>query len=126
MKTLLEELVALETELHHPGIPTSQERLEQLLHPEFHEVGRSGIQYDRTTVVNYLSSLTTAPPVQPSGHAVKELAPGCVLLTYRSEQQTEDGGSQAALRASVWLRTDIGWRLYYHQGTPCDALSRQN
>ena len=34
MDSLLAELTALETELHHPGSPCTRERLERLLHPD--------------------------------------------------------------------------------------------
>ena len=44
MDDLLTHLQTLEVELHHPGVRTSRARLEALLHPDFHEVGRSGRQ----------------------------------------------------------------------------------
>ena len=49
MNKLQRDLQALEAELHHPGVRCSRERLEQSLHPDFHEVGRSGRQYSRET-----------------------------------------------------------------------------
>jgi hypothetical protein len=118
MNCLLLELQALEVELHHPGTRNSRERLEQLLHPEFHEVGRSGLAYDRETIVNHLAAQQTQPVVVSDSFAVSELGPGVALLTYRSAH-VESGNKliNHTLRASLWLKTARGWQLRYHQGT---------
>jgi hypothetical protein len=119
MTPLLDQLRQLEAELHHPGAGGTRERLEQLLHPDFHEVGRSGRVYNRDTVINYLASARPVPEVEPSGHELRLLAEGCALLTYRSARRGPDGAwTEAALRSSVWMRTAQGWQLFYHQGTP--------
>lgn len=119
MPSLADELRLLEAELHHPGSTGSRKRLEQLLHPDFHEVGRSGHTYSRDTVINYLSTSSAPAPVESSDHAAHLLSENCALLTYRSAQASADGSPvNAALRSSIWLRTPQGWQLFYHQGTP--------
>lgn len=116
---LLQDLQALEHELHHPGVGCTRQRLEQLLHPAFHEVGRSGRRYDRATVIDILAAMTTPRDVVPTDHAVTRLAADCALLTYRSALQGEDGRlDQWSLRSSIWRLTGDRWQLYYHQGTP--------
>jgi hypothetical protein len=124
MPALLEELQRLEVELHHPGVRCSRERLEELLLPQFWEVGRSGTQYTKATVVHYLLSQTVQPVVESSDFQVTLLAEGCALLTYRSWHR-EPGGSASncALRSSVWLQSAAGWQLLYHQGTPCPGAA---
>ena len=120
MNTLLPTLQALETELHHPGVPCTRQRLDHLLHPDFHEVGRSGAAYSRETVLGYLVGVTTRPAVVSDGFDVAELVPGVALLTYRSVASV--GSTLDAplytLRSSVWQHTAAGWQLRYHQGTP--------
>jgi hypothetical protein len=116
---LLASIRALELELHHPGVRCTKERLEQLLHPDFHEVGRSGRPYDRATIVRYLSSLDVRPHVVSDAFALAELGEGVTLLTFRSAQVQDDGTRTTHThRSSLWLKTDTGWRLRYHQGTP--------
>ena len=44
----------------------------------------------------------------------RELAPGCVLATFRVV-----GDGVRSLRSSIWLRRDGEWRMVFHQGTPC-------
>jgi hypothetical protein len=118
MSTLLTELKALEVELHHPGVRCSRERLEQLLHPDFYEVGRSGRTYDRATVILHLAAQESQPIIESGAFALSELAPGVALLTYRSAlSDPERGRSYHALRSSLWVKTSSGWQMRYHQGT---------
>jgi hypothetical protein len=115
---LLQELQALEVELHHPGVRCSRERLEQLLHPEFHEVGRSGRAYNRETIVSFLASEESQPVIHSEEFSVALLAPDVALLTYRSAHVEQDAGLvNHTLRSSVWLKASQGWQLRYHQGT---------
>lgn len=119
MNDLLATLQSLEAELHHPGVRCSRERLEELLHPEFREVGRSGAPYTRETVIRFLASRAAPPRVVASAYVAEEIAEGVALLTYRSALQANDGAPVLpALRSSVWKKTQAGWQLLYHQGTP--------
>ncbi|MDH4050858.1 MAG: nuclear transport factor 2 family protein [Rubrivivax sp.] len=118
MTSLLQELQALELELHHPGVRCDRERLGTLLHPEFHEVGRSGHQYDRDTVISQLSSHPAQSNVVSDGFAVVELCPQVALLTYRSAHiELGDVLGNHALRSSLWVKSGAVWQLRYHQGT---------
>ncbi len=122
MTTLLHQIQALEIELHHPGNGCSRERLEQLLHPRFHEVGRSGVAYDRETVIRNLTAQASVPAVSSEHFELAELGPEVALLTYRSADLEVGGGrARHALRSSVWVRTAAGWQLRYHQGTATAA-----
>lgn len=117
---LRDTLRALEVELHHPGAACTTLRLERLLHPDFHEVGRSGLPYDRGTVLRYLAQRPAVPLVQSHGFAVSRLAPDVALLTYRSTEHREGPGAPPVhtWRSSLWVRSAAGWQLRYHQGTP--------
>lgn len=119
---LFNQLQQQEAELHHPGLPCSRERLELLLHVDFHEVGRSGRPYSRNFVIEHLLTRKLPPKVQAEGYKVFELAADCALLTYRSAYISASGALvDPALRSSVWRRTAGIWKLFYHQGTPADS-----
>ena len=75
MSQLLGTLQTLEVELHHPGVRCSRDRLELLLHPDFHEVGRSGQAYNRDTVIHFLVSQEQHASVQSDRFLVAELGP---------------------------------------------------
>lgn len=119
MDSLLPVLQALEVELHHPGVRSSHSRLEQLLHPDFHEVGRSGRRYDRATIIKFLVEQASSPSVESGEFSASLLSPGVALLTYRSAHRLTDGSlSNHTLRSSVWVQVGGEWQMRYHQGTP--------
>jgi hypothetical protein len=119
MFPLLQELRDLEVELHHPGVRCSRERLEELLHAEFHEVGRSGRRYSRDMVINYLASQAADAAIESFTFEMQLLADGCMLLTYQSAHRAADGTlKNHTLRSSVWVRNAGRWQIVYHQGTP--------
>jgi hypothetical protein len=112
-------LQALEVELHHPGVRCSRGRLEFLLHPDFHEVGRSGRAYSRDTVIHFLVSQEQHARVQSERFLVAALGSEIALLTYRSAHLLQDGSlTDHTLRSSLWSRSEVGWQLRFHQGTP--------
>lgn len=122
MDDLLAELTALETELHHPGATCTRTRLERLLHPDFHEIGRSGTRYTRQVVIDFLIDRTSLPQVVAYDHRLERLADDVALLHFASLETQPDGTHrQAARRVSVWRRTALGRQLHYHQGTPAQA-----
>lgn len=123
MSMLIEEIKKLEHELHHPGVPISCERLEALLHPAFYEVGRSGVPYDRETVIRYLASQVDPPDVVVRDHRFSMLGPGSLLLTYYAANRLPDGSEEREThRSSVWVSVEGSWQLYYHQGTPASVV----
>jgi hypothetical protein len=123
MQELLSKLASLEVELHHPGARCSPERLDELLHPEFREVGRSGQIYDRATCIRFLTGKSVAPNVQSDAFALEPLVEGLALLTYRSAHRGSDGTLHThTLRSSLWQRGEARWQLRYHQGTPAAVL----
>ncbi len=116
---LLHTLRALEVELHHPGVRCNAERLAQLMHEDFDEVGRSGRIYTRQTVTRLLLSQEQPPAIVPDRFRLVMLAPDVALLTYRSAHRQADGSlTLHTLRSSVWTHSLQGWQLRYHQGTP--------
>ena len=119
MQDLLALLQELEVELHHPGTRCSHARLDELLHPDFDEVGRSGRRYDRMTVLSFLASQSEHASVESDDFRLVPLAPDAALLTYRSAHRDSDGRLHLhSHRSSIWMKDPTGWRLRYHQGTP--------
>lgn len=104
-----------ERRLLEPAVRSSPELLGKLLHPEFREFGASGRYWDRTSIVEALvAGEDPGPrPVVVSRMEAVQLAPDLVHLTF----DTENNGRRAH-RSSLWRRTDDGWQMYFHQGTP--------
>ncbi|WP_081420494.1 nuclear transport factor 2 family protein [Pseudoxanthomonas sp. Root630] len=91
MDDLLAELTALETELHHPGVTCTRARLERLLHPDFHEVGRSGTRYTRQVVIDFLADRVSLPDVVACDHRIERLSDDVALLHFASHEVATDG-----------------------------------
>jgi hypothetical protein len=114
-------LVALELELHRPQTRGNGERLAQLLHPAFREIGRSGRLYSREQALSELIALTQSQRIEAHGFNVDMIAPDLAMLTYQSEHLFDSGVAERhAMRSSIWQRTAEGWKIRFHQGTPCE------
>jgi hypothetical protein len=120
---LFEQLRVLEMELHLLETRRNVTRLDQLLHPDFVEFARSGRQYSRIEVLEEFSaSSATMEPVHAESFELVELCDGSALFTYWSAHKRADGVLyRRTLRSSLWVATDAGWRMRFHQGTPADV-----
>lgn len=112
---LLEKLKILECSLH--GEKRSDRNwLEQILHPQFHEITRSGLMVNRIETIASLEHERDAPDILSADFQLICLGDACVILHYRTSQSD---GSRASLRTSYWiLCEENGWQLAFHQGTP--------
>ena len=87
--------------------------METVLAPDFVEFGRSGRVYDRAACL--------AIPAGPLDAELRDvrvrfLTPDVVQITYVSVVRHET--VDVANRSSIWSRTESGWQLRFHQGTP--------
>ena len=108
---LVAQVTLLEKQLLTAEIRGSKERLEQLLDPEFTEIGASGRRWTRSAMIAAL--LADPEATEGTEFAGTVLGPELVLLSYRTPAQRT-----SAHRTSLWRRTDGAWRLVHHQGTP--------
>jgi hypothetical protein len=113
-KDPVEAAVTGELRLLDPAVRSSADLMAEFLHPEFTEIGASGRLWSRADIIASVveTSRPSDAPIQASEMKGVLLAPGVVHLTY----VTDDDGRRAR-RSSVWLRTEAGWQLYFHQGT---------
>jgi hypothetical protein len=122
---LLRVLRALEVEMHQPQVRADRARMEQLLHPDFLEIGRSGTIYTRADVLNEFAQQPPAYNVWSQDFAVTRIAPKLAMLLYRSAH-IDDAESldRHTMRSSIWESTEQGWQVRFHQGTPCEGFSK--
>ena len=124
---LLDELKTLETELHKDETRHNRKRMEMLLHPAFIEFGRSGTRYSRAEILTEFGPDRVLPAIRSGHFDLVVLAEGVALLIYVSAHVDAGGNSNRhTLRSSVWVRTNVGWQMRFHQGTPTsDAILDQ-
>ena len=111
------ELQRLEEELLRPEVRRSPAHIAALLADDFVEFGSSGRRYGKAEWLE-----TAAQPEEGRLSllecAAKALAPSLALVTYRSILHNSDGSARHAWRSSIWRRTEHGWQMVFHQGTP--------
>ena len=93
-------------------------RVDELLHPDFREVGQSGRVFDRAGILDDVASRSSKPPYILENLRCVALSNDVVIATYRAIAAT-DHGVRGSERSSVWLCNGGTWQLYHHQGTPC-------
>lgn len=121
---VLRVLQSLEIELHREETRKSAERLQELLHPDFKEFGRSGKEYSRAEIVEEFSDASAFPQIEANDFKASLVADGVVLLTYVSAHRSDSGQlHRTTLRSSLWVLLEGNWRLRFHQGTPVEAHS---
>jgi hypothetical protein len=116
---LLEELRTLETELHRYETRSNRQRMETLLHPDFVEFGRSGTRYTRADLLKEFGPNSAPAAIHSCHFDLAVLAQGVALLTYVSTHLDAGGNPhRPTLRSSLWVCTEFGWQMRFHQGTP--------
>lgn len=116
----LDTLLSLETELHQNETRKDRKRLDELLHPDFFEIGRSGSRYSRDEILEEFSTEKSLPQIEVSDVYLHELGSGIALLTYKSNHLT-DHAHRYTLRSSLWVYYQDRWTIKFHQGTPTSA-----
>jgi hypothetical protein len=107
---------AAELELLESATRGNAVRLEELLHPEFGEIGRSGRQWARTEVIAALAGEARRPAPEADEWGFVDLAEELVLVTYRLRT-----GTRQSRHSSVWDTSAGAARLRFHQGTVIPA-----
>jgi hypothetical protein len=90
--------------------------MEAALAPDFFEFGRSGRTYTREQTLAASRHFIDAKLPLPA-FTIRLLDRDTAQVTYNSEV-TYDGVVEHGRRSSIWSRTESGWVLRFHQGTP--------
>jgi hypothetical protein len=115
LSDVLDELRRREPIFHRPEFATTRADLERITAEEFWEVGASGRRYSREFVLEVIEERGVTPPGddwEMSDVRCQEIAADNFLFTYTLAQ-----GPRITRRATIWRRTEEGWKIVYHQGT---------
>lgn len=114
-KVEIEILQTLEESLWRSETRFNWEYLERILAPDFFEFGGSGRVYSRAEIIAAPSAeIHCELPLQD--FSVHTLSPEVVLVTYISKVYGQRW--EFANRSSIWIKSEAGWQLTFHQGTP--------
>ena len=116
---ILEDLKRREPIFHRPEFGTSRADFENMMHPDFWEIGASGRRYSREYVLAELGRRHRRPTEdvwETSEFHCRRLAPEVYLLTYTLIQNK----LRKTRRSTIWQQTEVGWKIIFHQGTMSD------
>ena len=123
--SLLVTLRELESLIFKPEFRRDRAKLDAWAHPDFFEFAYSGRSYNRSEILELLPLDKSESKVWARDWSVLPLGESFALLTYKSAYETADGTlDRHSLRSSVWARTEQGWQLLFHQGTPTEAFEK--
>lgn len=117
-KALADHLLALEIALQTRDVRSSEEKIRELLSPEFREFGRSGLAYTFGDIISRLLAETGPNNTDIADFTVSMITQTVALATYRGIRINDDGSHLYANRSSLWRHEPDGkWRMVFHQGT---------
>lgn len=112
------EFVRLERSLQ--GYATRLDSARMLLAESFVEFGASGRVYTKAAVLEAFTAAAADNQVElPEmlDFDANLLAPGTVLVTYRSVS-TPPASPRSSRRSSIWQQRGGSWQMLFHQATP--------
>ncbi|GLW37429.1 DUF4440 domain-containing protein [Pectobacterium actinidiae] len=122
-QTLQSLIVHYERQLHCQATRSQKTIIDQLLHRDFFEIGRSGMRYDKQQVIDALISETVEQQIQADNFELSVVDEKSVLLTYLSYRADENNIVSKTWRTSLWIKNadsqnPADWQMRFHQGTP--------
>ena len=116
LQNVLAELSSREPIFHRPEFGTTRADFEKMTIEDFWETGASGRRYSRQFVLDTLHERFSKPYEdvwETSEFHCRRLGEDTYLLTYTLLQDKV----RLTRRATIWRKTQEGWKIVYHQGT---------
>ena len=110
-----QKLQELEESLWKRETRFNETYMRSILAEDFFESGRSGKVYSIDTSLSAPDQEIRAK-LPLKDFAIHEIDERVVLVTYISEVQYDE--IEVGNRSSLWIKSDSGWKLKFHQGTP--------
>ena len=99
----------------------NMQNLNNRIHDEFIEFGKSGQVFDKNSIIKYLNNLDSDRDIEIQDFGIKNLKDDLLIANYISNEK--EAGIKA-LRTSIWVKEYSDWKLYFHQGTVTESNRR--
>ncbi|MGD0801795.1 MAG: DUF4440 domain-containing protein [Terracidiphilus sp.] len=115
---VLDELRRREPIFHTAEFGSTTAEFERSTAPDYWEVGASGRRYSREFILAWAEGApdhfvdAKEAGWRTEDFGLRRLGSDTYLLTY-----TLDQAGRRTRRATIWQKSEVGWRILYHQGT---------
>ncbi len=116
LENILNELKVREPIFHHPELGTTRKDFENMIVPDYWEVGASGKRYGKDVILDELEKRYTSgymDNMEATDFHIRALSSDTYLLTYNLLEDKE----RKTRRTTIWQKTNSDWKIVYHQGT---------
>ena len=122
---LFNHIKDLEQSLHSETLRSNSDKAASLFHPQFKEIGRSGRQFDKSSILRLMREESfEEEKVYSRDYQLQSIGDELVQLTYKSAIKNSQGQLTAfSIRSSLWQKQGDKWLLRFHQGTPTSSFS---
>lgn len=118
MENLIRQIKSLEETLLQRHARADKAMLQQLMHDEFEELGASGNIVTKNEAIEWLLREDDNIQWTLSDYKLRILSDEIVLATYCAHKtDLATNSTKSSLRSSLWMKTEYGWALRFHQGT---------
>jgi hypothetical protein len=133
-KLLLNQLQDLEIELHQFEVRNDKNRLNELFHESFIEIGRYGKTRHKSEILANLGKEAISGAIWSQDYDIEVLSDELSLLMYKSAMMDEEYKSAMmdeegnlsihTFRSSLWQKVTGSWRIRFHQWTPTSKFPK--
>lgn len=118
----------LEESLLQNKIRSNRDKLNELLHQDFIEIGYSGKTYTKANVLVDLPNQQSLDiELWSQDYSFMTLSTDTVLLTYKQASINHNGQLiRHAKRSSIWFNNKGSWQMKFHQATPTAPFEKSN
>lgn len=111
---LEQRILEYENDFFNKEFCDNLQKLNNRIHDEFIEFGKSGQVFDKSSIIKYLNNLYSDRDIEIQDFEIKNLKDDLIIVNYISNEKEE---GIKALRTSIWVKEYTDWKLYFHQGT---------
>ena len=124
----MKHLRKLEESLLKKEIRANPNKLNELIHESFIEIGYSGKTYEKTDILTSLpNEKDSESEYWSQDYSFISLSTDLVLIMYLEARMDKNGKlSRYAKRTSIWFNNADKWQIKFHQGTPTQPFEKNN
>ena len=112
--SLKHQILEYEMDFFNKKLCGDIENLNNRIHHEFKEFGKSGQVFDKDSIIKHLNNLDIDKNIEIISFEINKVMEDIIIAHYISYEKDIE---IKALRNSIWKKESSNWKLYFHQGT---------